>query len=51
MLYFNNLVPPRNLRMKITPEMIFEGRNITVNCTSTTTNATTFTYGKSFLPI
>ena len=44
-------MPPRNLSMKITPAMILEDRNITVTCTSTTTNATTFTYGKSFLPI
>ena len=51
MLYFKNLVPPKNLSMKITPGVIFEDRNITVTCTSTTTNATTFTYGKIFLPI
>ena len=32
-------VPPRNLSMKITPEVKLENRKITVNCTSTTTDA------------
>ena len=44
-------MPPRNLSMEITPDVILEGRKLNVACKSTATDDKTFIYGEISLLI